>query len=140
MPEFAPLLLDTHAWIWLIDGHPNLSPNARRLIDAAASRGDVLISAISVWEVGMLVRKGRLALAMDCRQWVSQALSKPGVRLVPISAEIALDSCFLPATLHEDPADRLIVACAIREDATILTHDMKLLAYGRQGHVSVKRC
>jgi PIN domain nuclease of toxin-antitoxin system len=88
----------------------------------------------------MLERKGRLVLGKNCWNWVEDALSLPGLRLISLSAQTALESCFLPGKFHDDPADRLIVATARLEDAAIVTRDKQILKYADHGHVSVIRC
>ena len=112
------IVLDTHIWIWLINGDDRLgSSRSLDLINRAASRSRVRISAISIWEIGMLEAKGRISLPSDCLQWVNTALSAPGIVLEPISPEIAISSSKLPGDFHGDPADRLIVATARILDA-----------------------
>ncbi len=136
----AAVLLDTHAWIWLVDGNDELSLPARKLIDQAAATGTVLIASISVWEVAMLERKGRLVLSRSCWNWVEDALSLPGLRLIQLSAQTALESCFLPGKFHDDPADRFIVATARLENAAIVTRDKQILRYAQSGHVAAIKC
>ncbi len=131
------LLLDTHVWIWLVNGDAELGADALAAIERAAAAGSVLISAISVWEVAMLKAKGRIVLAKPCAQWVREALSAPGLSLTPLTPEIAVESCQLPGSFHDDPADRLIVATARVADATLVTKDERIFAYGAAGHVSV---
>jgi len=85
----------------------------------------------------MLESKGRIRLNLPCEQWVKEALDTPGLTLVPLTPEIALDSSRLPASFHGDPADRIIVAIARRLGARLLTRDEKLIAYGRTHHVAL---
>lgn len=66
--------------------------------------------------------------------WVTTALAKTGVRLLPISSQIAVSSSFLPDGFHGDPADRIIVASAIASSATLITRDAQILAYARRDH------
>lgn len=131
------LLLDTHVWIWLVNGDPALAGEALAAIERAAAAGSVLVSAISVWEVAMLEAKGRIVLAKACVQWVKEALLAPGLALAPLTPEIAVESCQLPGALHDDPADRIIVATARVADATLVTKDERIFAYGAAGHVPV---
>lgn len=134
----APLLLDTHYWIWFQAGSQDaISDKARKAIESAATRGHLLLSVISVWELGMLEAKGRIRLQRPCEEWVKEALATPGLELVPLTPEIALDSSRLPAGFPGDPADRIIVATARRMGARLLTRDQRLLAYGRQRHVAI---
>ena len=130
-------LLDTHIWIWLIEGDLRLSPAFRKVVDLCQDLDNVLVSAISVLEVGMLVKKKRISIETDCLDWVEMALNQPGVRLVPISPRIAIQSTRLPGDLHADPADRILAATAHEENATLVTCDQKLLDYGKDVFISV---
>ncbi len=137
MVSNLPVVLDTHAWIWLVGGDRTLGADALEAIEAAGLRGAVLVPAISVWEVGTLEAKGRITLGKPCRQWVAQALSAPGICLAPLAPEIALESSRLPGAFHGDPADRMVVATARMEDALLVTRDRRIVDYARQGHVRV---
>jgi PIN domain nuclease of toxin-antitoxin system len=131
-------VLDTHSWIWLCEGSPHL-PNA--WVDAlqkAVHQGYPLwIPAIAIWELGMLVAKGRLSMSCSVQSWVRQALALPGVQLAPLSPDIALESAALPGVFHGDPADRIIVATARIFDARLVTRDEKILTYASEGWVNV---
>jgi PIN domain nuclease of toxin-antitoxin system len=142
MSEPAPLVLDTHVWIWLMAGDPSLGETALVEIQDAARRGRVLVPAIAVWEVAMLEQRGRIVLAEPALQWVKSSLAAPGLTLAPLTPEIAVESCNLPdsperGTALKDPADRMIVATARIEHATLITRDERILTYGAVGHVSI---
>jgi PIN domain nuclease of toxin-antitoxin system len=133
-----PLLLDTHYWIWLQSGEKSrLTPKIVRMIEQAAIRGNLLLSVISVWELGVLEAKGRVRMQTQCDQWVREALATPGLSLAPLTPEIALESSRLPGLFHGDPADRIIVATARSFSARLLTRDQKMIEYGQQRHVKV---
>ena len=137
MSETPPLLLDTHAWLWLMNGDDNkLSLACRECIDAAAKTGKLLVSAISVWEVGMLEAKGRIQLNKTCLLWIKEALSAPGIQLAQLSPEIVIESSRLPGDFHGDPADRILIATARVHGATLLTQDSKILDYASLHYVS----
>ena len=132
-----PLLLDTHYWIWLQFGiRDHLTVPVLKAIDQAAASGSLLLSVISVWELGLLESKGRLQLYAPCEQWVRDALAIPGLSLAPLTPEIALASSRLPPPFHGDPADRIIVATARALGARLVTRDSKILAYSRKRHVA----
>jgi PIN domain nuclease of toxin-antitoxin system len=131
------VLLDTHVLIWLVQGDSRLSPKAVHFIENAAQERAVAVAAISIWEIGMLAAKGRLQLAKDVQEWVADVLALPGLRLAPLEPAIAIASCRLPGELHGDPADRILAATARHLDATLVTADEKLLAYGEAGYVRV---
>jgi PIN domain nuclease of toxin-antitoxin system len=135
---WLPLLLDTHCWVWVEFGlAERFSRAGLAALREAARRQSLLVSVISVWEVGMLEAKGRLRLEVPCREWVRRAMESPGVSLAALSVEIALEASRLPGQLHGDPADRILVATARRMGARILTKDRRLISYARQGHVRV---
>jgi len=132
----APLLLDTHYWIWLQAGSGHqISLKLRASVERAGAEGRLLLSVISVWELAMLEAKGRIRLHLPSEEWVRQALATPGLALAPLTPEIAIESSRLPGEFHGDPADRIIVATARRMRARVLTADERILEYGRQNHV-----
>lgn len=135
-PTDTPLLLDTHVWIWALEGGAGrLSRNTLKAIGGAATAGRLWASAISVWEIGTLLHKGRIALAIELDRWVAESRAPPGIHLQPVTAEIAMDSSALPGSPVGDPADRIIVATARALRATLVTCDASLLAYAAGGHV-----
>ena len=129
------VLLDTHVWVWLLNGDQKLNPKALRAIEKSLSEEAVLLSAISPWEVAMLVNKGRLTLDRDVGEWVNTAASIPGIRIEPITPGIAVASTRLPGNIHPDPADRLIAATARHLGAILITDDQLLLDYGAARHL-----
>jgi PIN domain nuclease of toxin-antitoxin system len=133
------LILDTHVWLWLAFGTPEkLKPDARKAVEQASVSSPLLVSIISVWEVALLESKKRLRLPMSVNEWVERALDRPDIRLIGLEhARTVIDSCRLPGDFHPDPADRLLVATARRENAVLVTHDRKILDYGSTGHVRV---
>jgi len=136
MPE-QPLVLDTHVWIWTINGDQTIKTSVRQKIQSALKRSRVLVSAISVWEVGMLWNKDRIQLQEPLLNWVRTALDKSGFSLAPLTDAIAVESVLLPGQFHNDPADRTIVATARLEKALLLTRDSRIIEYGQSGHVDV---
>lgn len=137
MPDSA-LLLDTHCWLWAQFGQiEKFSRLGRRMLDKAAQNGALRVSVISVWEIGLLEAKGRLALKMSCAEWVNQALATPGLSLEPFTPEIAIESSRLPGEIHADPADRILLATARITGAQLLTADERLLHYGRRRHARI---
>ena len=122
------ILLDTHVVIWLDSGEP-IKAAALDAIEAARSEGGVLVSPVSAWEIGTLVRKRRLSLAPDPLSWIRRFLSQSGVRSVELTIEAAALSASLPEPFHGDPADRLLVATARELGATLATRDKRIIAY-----------
>ena len=120
------MVLDTHAWIWYAVKSDKLSKRARVACNKAEM---LLVSAISTWEVAMLVSKGRLGFDRDVERWIGEALSLPRVRLEPLTPRIAVRSTRLPGELNGDPADRIIIATALEHGVPVVTKDKQLRAY-----------
>ncbi|WP_454690938.1 type II toxin-antitoxin system VapC family toxin [Achromobacter aloeverae] len=126
------ILLDTHTLVWWIAGDRALGHGARERIEAEQGKGahgEILVSAISAWEVAMLARSGRLALTMSAGAWLDTVAHIPAVRFLPVDARIAAASVELPGDFHKDPADRIIVATARAHRAALATADTKIQAY-----------
>jgi PIN domain nuclease of toxin-antitoxin system len=133
-----PIVLDTHVWIWLMTGAKELE-NSRCLsfIDRAVPYSGIKVSAISLWEAGMLEAKGRITLRIECLEWVRKALEAPGISLAPITPEIAIESSHLPGRFHGDPADRIIVSTARILGAALVTRDKNIISYGKEKHLRI---
>ena len=131
------MILDTHCLVWLIDGGETLGEASRRRIAQAAAPASLLVSAITTWEIAMLVHKGRLELAAPLRSWFREVLGSGIISIAPLIPEIAIDSATLPGDIHGDPVDRIIIATARHHNLPLLTMDRKILAYGKAGHVAV---
>jgi PIN domain nuclease of toxin-antitoxin system len=126
----TPLLLDTHAWLWTLDGTAGaLTKPAIRIIDRAAAEGRLFVSDISFWEVAMLVSKGRLELAADPTIWLRRAAFAPGIQLLPLARDVLIESTRLAGTPYGDPADRMLIAQAQLIGASLLTCDKGIVAY-----------
>jgi PIN domain nuclease of toxin-antitoxin system len=132
------LLLDTHIWLWYVENDARrFARRIQPLVEAAVQRGDLLISAISVWEIAVLDSIRRIELSHDVRTWVGRALSFPGVQFKGLSPSIAIESARLPGPVHRDPADRILIATARLAGAALVTCDERILTYATQGHVRV---
>jgi len=132
-----PLLLDTHVLVWLLGGNERLGVKARTAIQDAANADSLYLSAISAWEIAVLVSQGRLVLEQDVGEWIQAALALPGIRLEALSPEIAVASTHLPGIIHPDPADRIIAATARHLGAVLVTADGLMLDYSTEGHLNV---
>lgn len=120
------ILLDTHAWLWWVSDPEQLGKKARRAIEGAQKLG---VSAISAFEIAALVAKRRSSLDRDVLEWIEQSLADPRLELVSISPAISVRATRLGGSFHGDPADRLIVATAITESATLVTKDRQIQEY-----------
>ena len=133
------LLLDTHVWVWTVEGDVRrVGRRARRRISQAEARETVRISPATVFEIVALHAAGRLRLSRLPEQWIRQSLELPGVRLADLSVAVAVDAGCIPRTALPDPLDRLLIATARQLDATFLTSDSGILAYAAHaGNVRV---
>ena len=118
------MLLDTHSCIWLITGDRRLGPQSSGLIAIALQRREVAFSAISIWEIAMLLQKNRLADDMTADQW-RQTLFDHGLREIPVDGVIAARAGALEG-IHGDPADRIIIATALAGHQ-LITDDTDIL-------------
>ncbi len=131
------ILLDTHVLIWWASGDlRKLSPRALNAIEAelepSARPGQspgLLVSAISCWEVAMLVQRGRLALSLEAERWLALVAAIPAVRLLPLEPAAAVAATRLPEPFHADPADRFLVAQARELAVPLLSADSKIRLY-----------
>ncbi len=122
------IVLDTHIWVWWVDGGSRMTPHQRELV--ASHENDGLgVSVISCWEVAKLVEMKRLVLTDDVTVWITGALNNAGVRLLNLTPRIAIESTQLPGPFHRDPADQIIVATARIMDCPLVTSDSKILLY-----------
>lgn len=122
------IILDTHIWIWWVLGDARLVPRFYDYI-RARENGGLGICSISCWEIAKLVEGGRITLPLPVGEWMTKALSYPGIRLLDLSPEVAVESTQLPGVFHRDPADQIIVATARIFALPLVTMDTKIRAY-----------
>ena len=124
------LLLDTHVWLWTAEGNARrVGRRARQLIAREERRAEVYVSPASLFEIAALHTLGRLRLARPVESWIREALEGVGLRIAPLSPDVAIDAGLIPRTALPDPLDRLLVATARDAQATILTADDRILQY-----------
>jgi PIN domain nuclease of toxin-antitoxin system len=134
----SALLLDTHIWLWYAEGTiGRLRPSSVKVLDEARKTHGLLVSAISVWEIGAQSAKGRIQLSIPLRDWVAKALDVPGIHLAPLDAVTAAESTLLPGVAHGDPADRFLIATARTHGVALATRDEQILEYGKLGFLRV---
>jgi PIN domain nuclease of toxin-antitoxin system len=142
MPQLKTLkehriLVDTHVLLHALAGSSILTEEFHKVFEHARKTHGVLISAMSFWEVGMLVERKRIELDCDVGDWATQVLEKPGMQLSALTPRIAIQSSRLPGTVHGDPVDRMLIATAYEENAVLVTRDRKILEYGLENFISV---
>ena len=117
------VLLDTHVWLWWLMPDKLLSVTERHGLDEEAERGEVYLSAISLWEAQMLGAKGRLELPMPFSEWLTLAADARTLKVLPLDVQVVLALDELPRSFHGDPADRIIAATARAHAIPLATHD-----------------
>lgn len=120
------MVLDTHAWIWIVSESSEISESLRRKL----KNDEIGVSAISCWEVAMLVSKKRLSFTSDVQDWIDTALRLPRIRLLPLEPRIMVLSTRLPGNFHDDPADRMIAATCLHHSAALVTRDRRIADWG----------
>jgi PIN domain nuclease of toxin-antitoxin system len=134
------LLLDTHAAYWIANSEPVSNEAVAALADANDRGLPVLVSPITAWEIGMLVSRNRISLAINPEDWFQQLLDVGGVELAPMPPGLLIASNFLPGHVPRDPADRIIAATARRGGHRLITRDRALLDYAGAGHIRAIAC
>lgn len=121
------LLLDTHVLIWLTEGSQRLGSEALDQINLAFEKNRLGVATISFWEIAMLIQKERLEFDMKLDTWRSDLLQN-GLQELTLAGTTAIRAGEL-SNFHGDPADRIIVATAIENAATLVTADKKILTW-----------
>lgn len=122
------IILDTHIWLWWVHEVKQLTRLQVEVI--STHEADIIgISAISCWEVAKLVEYKRLNLPCSLTEWFQQALSYPGISLLELTPEIAIQSTQLLGKFHRDPVDQIVVATSMVFDCPLVTSDAKILNY-----------
>ena len=128
------LLLDTHVLVWLDEGNPRLGKTALQTINESLATGQLGVATISFWEVAMLIEKQRLTMQTELAEWRFELL-QAGLLEIPLRGTTAIRAAQL-LLFHGDPADRMIVATAIENGATLMTADEKILSWN-QSHQQI---
>ncbi|MFM6929701.1 MAG: type II toxin-antitoxin system VapC family toxin [Bdellovibrio sp.] len=135
------LLLDTHAWIWLALGDEKMAKGiSKKIIEKSFRESKLFVSAISLWEIGMLEAKGRVVFSEPCLDWIELSMKRLRLEVIPLSAEIAVEATRLPGGFRGNPADRIIVASCRKERLSLVTQDKLILSYGQQGLLRAIPC
>jgi len=114
------IILDTHIWVnWILIGDSGLT---KPILAAMNSQSSMAVSAISCFEVSLLVKQRKLELPLPINEWLKEALTESGVKCLPVTCEISHLSVTLK-DIHKDPADRIIIATAIIHDALLASVD-----------------
>lgn len=123
------ILLDTHVLIWWFENSRHLPASVRQKINRHSKDNTLAVSAMSIWEIALLVKKKRLVLTMDIETWVSKVSALPFMQVIAPNQWVMMKSALLPEPFHPDPADRILVATALVHHATLVTKDAKIINY-----------
>ncbi|MFA7347579.1 MAG: type II toxin-antitoxin system VapC family toxin [Desulfurivibrionaceae bacterium] len=121
------LLLDTHVLVWLDEGNPRLGKTALQTINESLANSQLGVATISFWEVAMLIEKQRLTMQTELAEWRFELL-QAGLLEIPLRGTTTIQAGQL-RLFHGDPADRMIVATAIENEATLMTADERILSW-----------
>jgi PIN domain nuclease of toxin-antitoxin system len=120
------LLLDTHAFIWADDQPEKLSPDAKAACEDPAN--ELILSVASAWEMQLKLMLGKLALRKPLRSVIEDWIHQNTILILPVN----LDHIIRLETLsnhHKDPFDRVLIAQAMTEGLTVVTHDRAFSLY-----------
>lgn len=131
LPNYdGPLLLDTHIWIWFLEGDATLMHTAVvPLLERSGAASRLHISDISYWEVAVKSAKGKLTFSIDAAVWLRRAEKAPGVRFLALDRDVLFLSTRLSGAVHNDPADRMLIATAQLNSIPLVTADRSLIDY-----------
>lgn len=121
------LLVDAHTLIWAVDDPSKLGPQAVTVLQDPAN--DLLLSAVTIWEIAIKVGLKKLSLSMPYKQWVTKAMADLGMTVLPITVEYADVQTGLP-NHHRDPFDRMLVAQSQVENIHLVSADPVFDQYG----------
>ena len=129
----GPLLLDTHIWVWHIEGDASqVDDELTPLLDRSGARSQLIVSDISYWEVAVKAAKGKISFAVDAASWLQRAERAPGIQFRALDRAVLLLSTRLAGTAHNDPADRMLIALAQLEGIPLVTADRLIVEYARE--------
>jgi PIN domain nuclease of toxin-antitoxin system len=123
---FEVIILDTHIWIWLVNG--NLDRFPASWLPQIMTSDCLGVSPLSCYEIALAQQRGRLELDMTAKEWIERALSVGKIDLLPITEKIAIQAVNL-SPIHKDPFDRLIIATALAYDAKLASVDRYFIEY-----------
>jgi len=122
------IVLDTHAWLWLCLEPRRLSRRAAAAIRRAAQGGGLAIASITLWEVAVMVVRGRVIPQGTPEAWLAALVDRSGVIVKEITPSVAALATHFPDAFRGDPADRLIAATARSEGVVLVSRDARILA------------
>ncbi len=124
------ILFDTHYLLWWLLKSDRLKEDEDTAFIQASEAGTLFVSAISFWEIDLLIRKGKIRLKIDFEEWVEAIRDADIISILPVHEEVVLSAYRLPESFHADPADRFIAATASYAGLKLATADRKIVQSG----------
>jgi PIN domain nuclease of toxin-antitoxin system len=129
----GPLLLDTHIWLWHLEGdREHTTGELTALLDRSGAKSNLRVSDISYWEIAFKAAKGRIRFSVDVAVWLQRAEQAPGIRFHPLDRPTLLLSTRLPGSANNDPADRMFIATAQRANLPLVTAYRLIVEYAKE--------
>ncbi len=126
----GPLLLDTHIWLWHIEGDASqVAAGTTALLDRSGAHRRLFVCDISYWEIAVKCAKGKLTFTVDVAVWMQRAEQAPGIQFRPLTRSVLLQSTRLVGASHNDPADRMLIAMAQLDNIPLVTNDRLIIEY-----------
>ena len=119
------VVVDTHALVWQLNADQKMGKTARRRLERALTRDELCVSAVTFWEIALLVNRDRLRLDTTATHFRWRVLEM-GIRELSVDGEVALQAAVLAPVLM-DPIDCFVTATALTHGATLMTADIRLL-------------
>ena len=135
-----PVLLDTCAAIWLMNGDRMSAQSRASVVAAQTANLGVYVSPMTAWEIAILVSKNKLQLSLSPEAWFDALLGFTGVRLAALLPRVLIASAGLPGAAPRDPVDRIIAATGRTFGYAIVTRNGDLSRYARAGHIEAIEC
>lgn len=120
------IVVDTHVLIWDALAPEQLSPAATEAISEANQNEGIIVADISLWEIAMLLQKGRIQVDTDTQTFLNLVMQANIIEVQAITSQIATLSTQLSSTVNADPADRLIAATTLARGVPLVTADRNL--------------
>ena len=128
----GPLLLDTHVWLWRVeDDEARFAGGTTALLDRCGAKSNLFVSDISYWELAVKSAKGKITFAVDAGVWLQRAEQAPGIRFQALTRPVLLQSTRLAGAVHNDPADRMLIATSQVHGIPLVTADRQIIAYAK---------
>ncbi len=128
MGRTVKIVFDTCALIWWSLDPDKLSQAASDVCNQMETKNNILVPSIAIWEIAIKIKKKKLDLGVDLNQYVASLKKSSVVRIIPINEDLWLESVKLEWE-HRDPVDRVVVALAKSNQASIITADREIIDF-----------